>query len=55
MNELVHFKRLPASLGGNEPARETRRTDDPERTKANVSTLQGGTLEMSSMNSGIFP
>ena len=36
MNELVHRNVLAARGRAKEPARETTRTNDPERTKANI-------------------
>jgi AcrR family transcriptional regulator len=36
MNQLVHSKRLVPPLRAKEPARESGRTNDPERTKANI-------------------
>jgi AcrR family transcriptional regulator len=36
MNELVHSSRRPASDWAKPPAKETTRTNDPERTKADI-------------------
>lgn len=36
MNQLVHTKRTTARVRAKEPPRESSRTNDPERTKANI-------------------
>jgi AcrR family transcriptional regulator len=36
MNQMVHTKRTPGRLRAKEPASEGGRTNDPERTKANI-------------------
>ena len=42
MNELVHSGRQAAGAARKAPARETSRTNDPERTKANILEVAAG-------------